>query len=90
MRAADADFRARVKANDKTAAAFIKTVQSQRHPITLQQTTEYEGKLSQHGPALLGREQEHLLHLIWVWSQPVDGLCHTPLSGNAVQHTKHV
>jgi hypothetical protein len=70
IRAADADFHARVKANDKNAAAFVKTVQSPQHPMTLRQTTEYEAKLSQQGPALLGREQEHLLNLLWVWSQP--------------------
>jgi hypothetical protein len=35
IRAADADFHARVKANDKNAAAFVKTVQSPQHPMTL-------------------------------------------------------
>jgi hypothetical protein len=70
MRAADADFRARVKAGDKNATAYVEAVHSPRHTMTLQQTTEYEGMLVQHGSALSGREQEHLLALVWVWSQP--------------------
>lgn len=70
MKAADTDFRARVSANDPNVMAFAVAQGSALHILSLQQKMEYEGKLAQHGPALLSCQQAHLLDLVGVWSQP--------------------
>jgi hypothetical protein len=70
MRAAHTDFRARVNANDPNVTAFAVARRRAPNILPLQQITEYEAMLEQHGSALSSCQQAHLLDLVGVWSQP--------------------
>jgi hypothetical protein len=70
MRAADKDFKARVNASDPDVAAFAAAQKQAPDQLSLEQTTNFEATLPQHGPAVLDYQQVHLLDMIRAWSQP--------------------
>jgi hypothetical protein len=70
MRAAFNDFQARVIASDPHVAAYAAAQNKAPKLLSLQQTTDFEARLPQHGPAVLGYQQVHLLYLVRAWLQP--------------------
>jgi hypothetical protein len=68
--AANNDFQARVNASDPRAAAYAAAQKKAPESLSLAQTTEFEARSPQQGPAVLSYQQLHLLQLLKAWSQP--------------------